>query len=234
MLSSILQNVTPVEVSQGIFSVMDESRQQSGYDHKVLAYDLIVGNRFYNKLLWGNWPSSYQKFCQHSLAQSPSKPVLDVGCGSLVFTANAYAESNNQLIVLLDRSLGMLKRARERLIKINGSAPDNFTFLQGDVFDLPFVDNAFGLVMSHGLLHMFEQKKDILNELERVNDLDGTISVTSLVSNIGAGRKYLSLLEKSGQAAKGLDSDSLISLLNTRPLNYHLCTHGNIAYIQTR
>jgi ubiquinone/menaquinone biosynthesis C-methylase UbiE len=234
LLSSILQNVTPEEVSQGIFSVLDESRQQSGYDRKVLVYDAIIGNRFYNKLFWGNWPSSYQKFCEHSLRQSQKKPVLDVGCGSLVFTASAYAQSDNQQIVLLDRSLGMLKRARERLIKIHGSAPDNFTFLQGDVFDLPFVDNTFGLVMSHGLLHMFEQKKHILSELERVKGINGIISATSLVSNTGVGQKYLSLLEKSGQTVKNLNSDSLSSLLNTRPLTYRLCTHGNIAYIESR
>ncbi len=231
MLNSILQNAKPVEVSEGIFSVLDESRQQSGYDGKVLAYDAVVGNRFYNKLFWGNWPSTYQEFCEHGLRQSLDKPVLDVGCGSLVFTANAYANSENQLIVLLDRSLGMLKRARERLLKIRGSTPDNVIFLQGDVFDLPFADNSFGSVMSAGLLHMFDRKKDILDELERVKDNNGSISVISLVSNIGVGRKYLSILEKSGQTAKTLSSDSLNNLLNSRPLDYTLCTRGNIAYI---
>jgi len=231
LLNSILQNAKPVEVSEGIFSVLDESRQQSGYDGKVLAYDAVVGNRFYNKLFWGNWPSTYQEFCEHGLRQSLDKPVLDVGCGSLVFTANAYANSENQLIVLLDRSLGMLKRARERLLKIRGSTPDNVIFLQGDVFDLPFADNSFGSVMSAGLLHMFDRKKDILDELERVKDNNGSISVISLVSNIGVGRKYLSILEKSGQTAKTLSSDSLNNLLNSRPLDYTLCTRGNIAYI---
>jgi ubiquinone/menaquinone biosynthesis C-methylase UbiE len=222
-----------VEVSEGIFSVLDESRQQSGYDGKVLTYDAVVGNRFYNKFFWGNWPSSYQKFCEHALKQSPDKPVLDVGCGSLVFTANAYARSKNQKIVLLDRSLGMLKRARERIYKIHGTVPKNIAFLQGDVFDLPFKDNTFGSVMSHGLLHMFDQKKDILSELERVKNDSGSISVTSLVSNMGVGRRYLALLEKSGQTAKNLSSDSLNKLLSTRPLSYKLCTHGNIAYIKS-
>lgn len=233
MLKSILQNVQPVEVSEGIFSVLDESRQQSGYDGKVLAYDAVVGNRFYNKIFWGNWPSSYKKFCEHGLKQSPDKPVLDVGCGSLVFTARAYAESDNRSIVLLDRSLGMLKRARERLTKLHGRTPDNVLFIQGDVFDLPFADDTFGSVMSHGLLHMFDRKKDILSELERVKDVNGSISVTSLVSNMGVGRKYLALLEKSGQTAKNMTSDSLNTILNTRPLDYTLCTQGNIAYIRS-
>ena len=146
MLSSILDNKNPVEISEGIFSVLDDSRQQSGYDSKVRAFDAVAGNRFYNKLFWGNWPSAYHAFCQNGLKQQQDKPVLDVGCGSLVFTANAYAHSNNRAIILLDRSLGMLKRARERLNRIHGSVPDNVAFLQGDVFNLPFADNTFCLL----------------------------------------------------------------------------------------
>ena len=234
MLDSILQDVEPVEVSEGIFSVLDESRQQSGYDGKVLAYDALVGNRFYNKLMWGNWPSTYHRLCKKALAKSLDKPVLDAGCGSLVFTANAYAQSDNQCVVLLDRSQGMLKRARERLKKLRGPNLDNIAFLQADVFDLPFHDNSFGLVMSAGLLHIFDQKKDILNELERVKDNNGVMSLSSVVANKGVGRKYLSLLEKSGQTGKSDTSESLNTLLRNRPLNYRLCTRGNIAYIKSR
>jgi len=233
LLDNILQNVKLVEVSEGIFSVLHESRQQSGYDSRVLSYDAIAGNRFFNKFFWGNWPSSYKNFCEQGLKLSPDKPVLDVGCGSLVFTANVYAHSDNRFIVLLDRSLGMLKRARERLYKIHGSVPDNIAFLQGDAFDLPFSDDTFGSVMSHGLLHIVDHKSKILDELERVRDQNGAISVSSLVSNNGVGRKYLSLLERSGQTGKNLSSDSLNSLLNTRPVNYKLCTQGNIAYIKS-
>ena len=233
MLNSILQNAAPVEVSEGIFSVLDESRQQTSFDRRVLGYDALVGNRFYNKLLWGNWPSTYHKFCQSALAQSVDKPVIDVGCGSLVFTANAYAESDNQTIVLLDRSLGMLKRARERLKKIRGSTPDNIAFLQGDVFDLPFADNTFGSIMSAGLLHMYDKKIDILRELERVRDDAGFISLSSVVGNAGIGRKYLTLLEKTGQTGKSDTSDSLNNLLNTMSLDYKLYTQGNVAYIES-
>lgn len=233
MLDLIIDETQAVEVAEGIFSVLDDSRQQSGYDGQVLAYDAVVGNRFYNKLFWGNWPSAYLRFCQTGLAQSPDQPVLDVGCGSLVFTAQAYAQADNRAIVLLDRSLGMLKRARERLSKIHGSVPQNVTFLQGDAFDLPFAENTFGSVMSYGLLHMIDKKKEILNELERVKDDSGSISLTSLISNIGVGRKYLSLLEKSGQTAKNLTRDSLSNLLNTRSLDYKFCTQGNIAYIKS-
>lgn len=233
MINSLLKTSNLLEVSEGIFSVLDESRQQSGYDGHVLAYDAIAGNRFFNRLLWGNWPSNYTRFCQNSLDHSPNKPVLDAGCGSLVFTAAAYANSNQQPVVLLDRSLGMLKRARERLERITGTTNDNVIFLQGDVFDLPFKDNAFGTVISHGLLHMHDGKAGIFSELERVKAKDGLISATSLVNNKGLGRRYLNRLENAGQIAKNIDSKSLDELLTSRPVNYTLRTHGNVAYIES-
>lgn len=233
MINDLLNTSNLLEVSEGIFSVLDESRQQSGYDGHVLAYDAIAGNRFFNRLFWGNWPSNYTKFCQESLSRSTQKPVLDVGCGSLVFTAAAYANSNRQQVVLLDRSLGMLKRARERLEQIRGSVCENIVFLQGDVFDLPFKDNAFGTVISHGLLHMHDSKTGILSELERVKSDDGTISVTSLVNDKGLGRRYLQKLEKSGQTGKNINSKSLDQLLTSRPLNYKRFTRGNVAYIES-
>ncbi len=233
MINDLLKTSNLLEVSEGIFSVLDESRQQSGYDGHVLAYDAIAGNRFFNRVFWGNWPSNYTKFCQESLSRSPNKPVLDVGCGSLVFTAVAYANSNRQPVVLLDRSLGMLKRARERLEQIRGSVSDNIVFLQGDVFDLPFKDSAFGTVISHGLLHMHDSKTGILSELERVKADDGTISVTSLVNDKGLGRRYLQKLERAGQTGKNINSKSLDQLLTSRPLNYKRCTRGNVAYIES-
>jgi len=134
---------------------------------------------------------------------------------------------------LLDRSLGMLKRARERLERITGAIGDNVIFLQGDVFDLPFRDNAFGTVISHGLLHMHDGKAGIFSELERVKSEDGLISATSLVNNKGLGRRYLNKLETAGQMAKSIDSKSLDELLSTRPLSYKLRTRGNVAYIES-
>lgn len=57
-------------------------------------------------------------------------PLLDVGCGSAVFTAAVY-QITRRSIVLADRSLG---RAQQR---INGSA--GVVFVQANLFDLPFL-----------------------------------------------------------------------------------------------
>ncbi|MFT4835434.1 MAG: ubiquinone/menaquinone biosynthesis C-methylase UbiE, partial [Psychromonas sp.] len=37
------------------------------------------------------------------------------------------------------RSLGMLEMGRKRLTEICGSIPNHIVFIQGDIFELPFV-----------------------------------------------------------------------------------------------
>jgi len=230
VLNNILDNVKLEEVREGIFSVLSEAERGSDYDKKVRVYDAIVGNRFYNRLIWGNWPTNYNEFCKECLDSASGGTVLDAGCGSLVFTVQAYAESTNKSVVLFDRSLGMLERARKRLVRLCGSVPKHITFIQGDIFELPFHNSSFDLVMSQGLLHMFDNKEALLIELERVRKEVGILSFTSLVGNNFLGKKYLSLLEKSGEVAGVYSTESLSTLLEESPFKYNLVSTGNVVY----
>lgn len=182
VLDSILDDVKPIEVSEGIFSVLSEAERGSKYDKKVGVYD--------------------------------------PGCESLVFTVNAYADSTNKSIVLFDRSMGMLEKRRKRLIKKCGSVPKHITFMQGDIFGLPFHRSSFDLVMSHGILHMFDNKNALLTELERVKNETGMLSFTSLVTNNILGEKHLSILKKSGEVAGVHSTESLSKVLEDSSYKY--------------
>lgn len=230
VINSVLKNVEVEEIDEGIFSCVDRNHRPSDYDGKVNAYDLVVGNAVYNRIVWGNWPSNYANFCRQALASTPGGIVLDAGCGSLVFTADVYANADNELIVLLDRSLGMLRKARERLRKRCNGIPKNIVLIQGDIFDLPFHDAAFDTVASFGVLHMFEQKTALLAELERVKKRLGQVFFSSLVGNNMLGKRYLQVLRKAGEVATQLSSQSLTSQLSSLPFEYKLTTIGNMAY----
>jgi ubiquinone/menaquinone biosynthesis C-methylase UbiE len=233
VLNCILEEARLVEVREGIFSALGEAERGSDYDSKVAAYDAVVGNRFYNRIVWGNWPSNYHDFCKSALSMSPDGAVLDAGCGSLVFTANAYAEANNSLIVLLDRSLGMLEKGKKRLTEICGSIPDHIVFIQGDIFKLPFRNFSFDSVVSNGVIHIFDDKERILTELERVKSTRGIVSFSSLVGNNRLGRMYLSALRKSGEVATVHSSKSLSEQLQKTPFKYELTSIGNMAYAKS-
>lgn len=230
VIELVLKNIKLEEVDEGIFSCINRIDRQSDYDKKVNAYDLVVGNAIYNRVVWGNWPSNYAKFCNQALTSMPGGIYLDAGCGSLVFTASAYAGADNKLIVLLDRSIGMLRKGRERIKRHCGEIPKNIVFIQGDIFSLPFQDTSFDTVASFGVLHIFEEKTDLLAELDRVRKQSGQVFFSSLVGNNTLGRRYLNILKKAGEVATCDSSQSLISLLSRSPFEYKLNTIGNMAY----
>ena len=211
---------------------MSEDKRTSSYDDKVKGYDALIGNKFYNKLIWKNDVKNYSDFCKEALDHHPKGTILDAGCGSLVFTADVYAQSQNSLIILLDRSLGMLERAKERLIERCGEVPSHIVLLQGDVFDLPFKEHTFDAVMSQGLLHMFDDKTAFLQELERVKKEEGCLSFTSLVGNTIVGRYYLKLLKKAGEVAVAYSSSELKNILEKMPHDYESKSIGNMAYMK--
>ena len=230
MLGLMPKNIDVREVETDIFSCIDRNDRRSEYDKKANVYDLIIGNPIYNRVVWGNWPSHYADFCHQALASRPGGIFLDAGCGSLTFTANAYANANNQLIVLLDRSIGMLRKGREKIQKLRGCIPENIVLLQGDIFNLPFQKAVFDMVVTFGVLHLFEQKIDLLMELERVKRHSGQVFFSSLAGNNFLGRQYLKILKKAGEVASCHSSQSLGDLLSLSPFQYQLSTIGNMAY----
>ena len=220
------------EVDDGIHSCLPADSRASDYDDKARAYDLVVGNRFYNRLVWGNWPSRYRAFCEEALA-SADGPYLDAGCGSLVFTADVYARTDARPIVLLDRSLGMLKRGRDRIRQRLGRVPDHIRFLQADIFDLPFHDGAFGVVASYGVLHVFAEPAGMLAELGRVRRPGGSGYISSLVGNTALGRRYLALLARAGEVGVCHTTASLAATLASTGFDYRVDAVGNMAYLRS-
>lgn len=79
------------------------------YDRRAAAYDRLVANRLYNRLVWGTSPTAYRAFAAEAAADSEG-PLLEVGCGTAAFTAGAYA-ATERYVQLVDRSRGMLERA---------------------------------------------------------------------------------------------------------------------------
>jgi len=227
--SMLLDNMKLKRIENDIYSVIPEEEQSHHYDKAALFYDLIIGNRFYNRVLWGNWPSQYQGFCRRALASKNDGMVLDAGCGSLVFTAKIYAKSECP-IVLLDRSLGMLRRARDRLIKYAGRVPENIILIQADIFNMPFLKGLFSTVQSFGMLHIFENTENLLNELHRVKADHGKLFLSSLAANNKLGEKYLQLLQQQKEVALCQSSELLQQRLMKAGGNFEVSTIGNMAY----
>lgn len=183
-----------VDVGAGVLSADDRDTPGSRYDRQARTYDLVIGNRLYNRLVWGTSIASYAAFAAAAAADTDG-PLLDVGCGTAVFTADSYRRTDRPLI-LVDRSVGMLARAAKRLAGVHRIA-----FVQADLFDLPFHRGTFTTVSCHGLLHLFDNPDQVLRILRSQMASGGSLYATSLVAETSNATRMLRLLHRTGEAA---------------------------------
>lgn len=108
------------------------------------------------------------------LAPSPGEHILDVGCGTGIFTGDILATGVQ--VTGIDLSIPMLKRAVVRLGR------DSFFALGGDMRALPFADNSFDRVFSMTAIEFLADARAGIAELHRVVRPGGCVVLTTLNS----------------------------------------------------
>lgn len=104
----------------------------------------------------------------------PEDSILDVGCGTGIFTEDVlYCGAE---VTGLDLSIFMLKKALIRAGKAR------FTGLCGDMNALPFPDDCFDKVYSMTAIEFANDAGQVLSECNRVTKKGGRIVVTTLNS----------------------------------------------------
>jgi SAM-dependent methyltransferase len=188
-------------VEPGLYSVYASHDPGNSYDRAgaMAFYDLVACNRFYNRLVWGYWPSALSGLCRRALAQAPGEWMLDAGCGSLAFSARVYAACRDRPVVCLDRSLKLLRLARQRLARLAGGLPDNIVFLHADALDMPFAAGTFATVLCLNLLHVLADAPGLLRELARVGRTGANMAGSTLVRAGRLGDRYLELWGRAGE-----------------------------------
>ena len=200
-LSSILlKNVTLRAVEPHIYSVLPNNETGNEYDTQFgFIYDLVACNPIYNRLIWGYSVKIFPQIANEALQSSQVGPFLDIGCGSLSFTARTYSQHNERPIVLVDQSLKMLRMAKTKLIKQNGKIQDNLLLLHADALQLPFQENIFTTILSENLLHCLSDTSILLKQLKTIISGNGKMYFTTLVRANRFADKYLKSLADSGK-----------------------------------
>src|ERR1051326_3945347 len=85
-------------VEESIYSVLPDLQQTHQYDKKAAIYDFVVGSSLYNRVMWGASPNNYMAFARRAINSHRSGWLMEAGCGSLLFTAQAYVESRHPII----------------------------------------------------------------------------------------------------------------------------------------
>ena len=140
--------------------------------------------------LFDEWPEKYDRWFETPigalvkkyenellldlLQPGPQEMILDVGCGTGVFTFNILAFGPR--MTGLDISCPMLKRAER---KAKGFP---FRAVAGDMKYLPFADESFDKVVSMTALEFIEDGREAVKDLLRVTKKGGVVVVTTLNS----------------------------------------------------
>lgn len=214
------------EVAPGIWSALPAGERTAHYDNIARGYDLVVGNALYNRVVWGCPKQTYNEMAHAFLMASTTGPIIDFGCGSLVFTATGYRGVEDRLI-LFDRSLGMLRQGKKRL--------PSGQFLQGDAFAPPFGNGSFAGGMGWGMLHVFGTASDYLANLHRILSPGGTVAIGTLVlSGRTIGDRMLNLLHAKGEAALPESRNDVETAFSRLFDIDHSKLAGNMLFLQGR
>ncbi len=148
------------------------------------------GERDIDGRLFDEWPEKYDRWFESPigalvkkyenelfldlLQPRPGERILDVGCGTGVFTLNIL--TSGPRVTGLDISIPMLKRAEQ---KTEGYP---FRSVAGDMSFLPFSDECFDKVVSMTALEFIANGRDAVADLFRVTRKGGVVVVTTLNS----------------------------------------------------
>ena len=231
-LSELLQdNVSLRLIEPHIYTVYQNTEVANSYDTGFgNIYDWVACNPLYNRLIWGYSIAKFASFDQEALMSSNKGYVLDLGCGSLAFTAQTYIQYSDRPVVLIDQSLKMLRIAKSRLTKLNGKVPENMVFLNADALQLPFQPNSFNTIISLNLLHCLDDIKNLMIGLKNVLAEDGKMYFSTLVHGNRVGDRYLKALGNAGKLVPR-NIDQLRAVLDEPHMSIRYDLFGNMAFI---
>ncbi len=200
-LSALLvENADLRLVEPNIYSVLKDNDVANTYDTQFgYIYDCVACNPLYNRLIWGYSVGIFVKIAHDALKSGTQGNVLDLGCGSLAFTAKIYIQYSERPVVLVDQSLKMLRMAKSRLTRINGKVPDNMVFLHADALRLSFREKSFQTIISENLLHCLDDTSSLLKELKNSLSENGKMYFTTLIKGNRFADRYLEALARRGK-----------------------------------
>jgi malonyl-CoA O-methyltransferase len=103
------------------------------------------------------------------------KFVLDLGCGTGLFTKLLKKKYPKAHVIGLDLAIEMLSESKKKLGWIT-----KWSLVNGDMTSLPFASGLFDLVFANQVIHWSESLPDVLRELSRVMNTNGCLMFSTL------------------------------------------------------
>lgn len=114
-------------------------------------------------------------FDRLSLLKITPRYVLDLGCGTGLFTTQLKKRYPQAQVIALDLAYGMLLQAKQKQ-KLWRKWP----LVNADMMRLPFADRVFDLVFANQVIHWSQPLQVVLKELHRVMNVHGCVMFSTL------------------------------------------------------
>jgi malonyl-CoA O-methyltransferase len=101
--------------------------------------------------------------------------VLDLGCGTGLFSLLLKKHYPKAEIISLDLSEAMLAQVRKKQ-----GWRRKWPLVNGDMSALPFADGSFDLIFANQVIHWSESLADLTQELNRVMNINGCLMFSTL------------------------------------------------------
>jgi ubiquinone/menaquinone biosynthesis C-methylase UbiE len=128
------------------------------------SYEKYVRPSLELMLTRGGFDRDSEYLVYRSLIGKPSGPVLDLGCGTGIFSRRLVSEGLDQTIIGLDVSKPMIEEAIAQAREHNADVD----FIRAEAPSLPFQDAMLGAVLQVGSFHLISDLDATLREVKRV------------------------------------------------------------------
>ena len=207
LLNSVLSSPDAVrELGPGLYTAFPQDAGAAPYDRRAVFYDAVVQWSIYHRIFWGTSTLAYSRFGRAALDAAGAGPFAEIGCGSLLFTAQMYRDPHSASVTLVDRSIQMLRRAVTRLGSGGGGPPvgpdgaDGVVALHADAAAVPVHPGIFSSILSLNLLHVDCDRTAIVTEFSRLLIPGrGRLFVSSLIRSGRWSDAYLTMLHRAGE-----------------------------------
>ena len=133
--------------------------------------------------------------------------VLDIGCGAGNYTLKMLEKIPDLNCTLIDLSMPMLERARER---VSSATAGTVEIIQTDILVADLSEHQYDIVLAAAVLHHLREDKDwetVFNHIYRALKPGGSFWISDLINhhpqplNRLFGNRYAHYLEELGGAA---------------------------------
>ena len=162
-------------------------------------------------------PEQIESFAKH-FKLKPGMRLLDAGCGWAYSLRNyGYYCMPGGKLVGLDRETALFERAREH-VEDEGLI-DATTFINGDIFAMPFDSNSFDISIAQIVLCHLNEPEQALDELIRVTKSGGCSAIFDNASRGGRGSSWDNIFKPTMEQRLFFDEMRLKSMMAKKKLH---------------